>query len=98
MLIQVWRVCVYHQKWKYKSNKISPTHLFFVVYKFYSKLFVGDISEFKNNVEWEVSSFYVKRVVTFYGCCPEPYPSKIQTFKNICEVGISKFQCKTGFS
>ncbi|XP_067951352.1 neuronal acetylcholine receptor subunit alpha-10-like [Watersipora subatra] len=34
----------------------------------------GDITAFKSNVEWEVTSFGVIRTIHYYGCCPEPYP------------------------
>ncbi|ESO88156.1 hypothetical protein LOTGIDRAFT_219547 [Lottia gigantea] len=35
----------------------------------------GDISSFKVNTEWKLSSVPLKRTVSYYSCCPEPYPA-----------------------
>lgn len=39
-------------------------------------LFTGDTDSFKQNVEWDVEGFQAERLVSYYGCCPEPYPGE----------------------
>lgn len=33
----------------------------------------GDLSSYKENVEWTVNTITTVRNVAYYGCCPEPY-------------------------
>ena len=36
--------------------------------------FLGDIQELKDNIEWDVEGFNATRKVSYFGCCPEPFP------------------------
>lgn len=40
-------------------------------------VFTGEFDDANDNIEWEVDSFNVTRVVTYYGCCPEPFPGEM---------------------
>lgn len=35
----------------------------------------GDMSSFINNGEWELINIPARKQVTYYHCCPEPYPT-----------------------
>uniref|UniRef100_A0A8C3F8C4 Uncharacterized protein n=1 Tax=Chrysemys picta bellii TaxID=8478 RepID=A0A8C3F8C4_CHRPI len=50
--------------WTYNGNQIDLLN----------GLDTGDLTDFVDNVEWEVLGMPAKRNVIIYGCCSEPYP------------------------
>ncbi|KAH1185232.1 hypothetical protein KIL84_017981 [Mauremys mutica] len=50
--------------WTYNGNQIDLLN----------GLDTGDLTDFVENVEWEVLGMPAKRNVIIYGCCSEPYP------------------------
>ncbi|XP_061485727.1 neuronal acetylcholine receptor subunit alpha-10 [Rhineura floridana] len=50
--------------WTYNGNQINILN----------KQDTGDLTDFVENVEWEVQGMPAKRNVIVYGCCSEPYP------------------------
>eukprot|EP00076_Gallus_gallus_P016867 XP_015136401.1 neuronal acetylcholine receptor subunit alpha-10 isoform X2 [Gallus gallus] len=50
--------------WTYNGNQIDLRNL----------LDTGDLTDFVENVEWEVLGMPATRNVVTYGCCSEPYP------------------------
>ncbi|XP_043359871.1 neuronal acetylcholine receptor subunit alpha-10 [Dermochelys coriacea] len=50
--------------WTYNGNQIDLVN----------GLDTGDLTDFVENVEWEVLGMPAKRNVIIYGCCSEPYP------------------------
>ncbi|XP_033749536.1 neuronal acetylcholine receptor subunit alpha-9-like [Pecten maximus] len=50
--------------WAYHGLQLNITN----------KSISGDLTSFVSNVEWDVKAINIIRHVTFYGCCPEPYP------------------------
>uniref|UniRef100_A0A8C8SDJ0 ACHA9 protein n=1 Tax=Pelusios castaneus TaxID=367368 RepID=A0A8C8SDJ0_9SAUR len=50
--------------WTYNGNQIDILN----------GLDTGDLTDFVENVEWEVLGMPAKRNVIIYGCCSEPYP------------------------
>uniref|UniRef100_A0A8C3T1T1 Uncharacterized protein n=1 Tax=Chelydra serpentina TaxID=8475 RepID=A0A8C3T1T1_CHESE len=50
--------------WTYNGNQIDLLN----------GLATGDLTDFVENVEWEVLGMPAKRNVIIYGCCSEPYP------------------------
>ncbi|KAM6448045.1 neuronal acetylcholine receptor subunit alpha-10 [Liasis olivaceus] len=55
--------------WTYNGNQIDLL----------SKQAMGDLTDFVENVEWEVLGMPAKRNVITYGCCSEPYPDVTYT-------------------
>ncbi|KAF1586681.1 Neuronal acetylcholine receptor subunit alpha-10, partial [Eudyptes moseleyi] len=50
--------------WTYNGNQID----------LHNRLDAGDLTDFVENVEWEVLGMPATRNVVTYGCCSEPYP------------------------
>lgn len=50
--------------WTYNGNQIDILN----------SMETGDLTDFVENVEWEVLGMPAKRSVVTYGCCSEPYP------------------------
>ncbi|NXD87634.1 ACH10 protein, partial [Halcyon senegalensis] len=55
--------------WTYNGNQIN----------LHNQLDTGDLTDFVENVEWEVLGMPAKRNVITYGCCSEPYPDVTYT-------------------
>ncbi|KAJ7320261.1 hypothetical protein JRQ81_019772 [Phrynocephalus forsythii] len=55
--------------WTYNGNQIDLRN----------KQETGDLTDFVENVEWEVLGMPAKRNVIVYGCCSEPYPDVTYT-------------------
>ncbi|XP_053241020.1 neuronal acetylcholine receptor subunit alpha-10 [Podarcis raffonei] len=55
--------------WTYNGNQIDILN----------KQETGDLTDFVENVEWEVLGMPAKRSVVTYGCCSEPYPDVTYT-------------------
>ncbi|XP_044133883.1 neuronal acetylcholine receptor subunit alpha-10 [Bufo gargarizans] len=55
--------------WTYNGNQIDILN----------KLDTGDLSDFVENVEWEMLGMPAKKNVITYGCCSEPYPDVTYT-------------------
>lgn len=55
--------------WTYNGNQIDLL----------SMQETGDLTDFVENVEWEVLGMLAKRNVITYGCCSEPYPDVTYT-------------------
>ncbi|XP_042314047.1 neuronal acetylcholine receptor subunit alpha-10 [Sceloporus undulatus] len=55
--------------WTYNGNQIDILN----------KQDTGDLTDFVENVEWEVLGMPAKRNVITYGCCSEPYPDVTYT-------------------
>uniref|UniRef100_K7GF04 Cholinergic receptor nicotinic alpha 10 subunit n=1 Tax=Pelodiscus sinensis TaxID=13735 RepID=K7GF04_PELSI len=55
--------------WTYNGNQIDLLN----------GLATGDLTDFVENVEWEVLGMPAKRNVIIYGCCSEPYPDVTYT-------------------
>ncbi|XP_043928983.1 neuronal acetylcholine receptor subunit alpha-10 [Protopterus annectens] len=55
--------------WTYNGNQID----------IWNKLDTGDLTDFVENVEWEVLGMPAKKSVIVYGCCSEPYPDVTYT-------------------
>ncbi|XP_075707395.1 neuronal acetylcholine receptor subunit alpha-10-like isoform X1 [Rhinoderma darwinii] len=55
--------------WTYNGNQIDILN----------HLDTGDLTDFVENVEWEVQGMPAKKNVITYGCCSEPYPDVTYT-------------------
>ncbi|NXC48598.1 ACH10 protein, partial [Penelope pileata] len=55
--------------WTYNGNQID----------LHNRLDTGDLTDFVENVEWEVLGMPATRNVVTYGCCSEPYPDVTYT-------------------
>ncbi|XP_040278610.1 neuronal acetylcholine receptor subunit alpha-10 isoform X2 [Bufo bufo] len=55
--------------WTYNGNQIDILN----------KLDTGDLTDFVENVEWEMLGMPAKKNVITYGCCSEPYPDVTYT-------------------
>ncbi|XP_067161099.1 neuronal acetylcholine receptor subunit alpha-10-like [Apteryx mantelli] len=55
--------------WTYNGNQID----------LHNRLDTGDLTDFVENVEWEVLGMPATRNVITYGCCSEPYPDVTYT-------------------
>ncbi|NWS76774.1 ACH10 protein, partial [Crotophaga sulcirostris] len=55
--------------WTYNGNQID----------LHNQLDTGDLTDFVENVEWEVLGMPATRNVITYGCCSEPYPDVTYT-------------------
>ncbi|NXS48302.1 ACH10 protein, partial [Balaeniceps rex] len=55
--------------WTYNGNQID----------LHNRLDAGDLTDFVENVEWEVLGMPATRNVVTYGCCSEPYPDVTYT-------------------
>ncbi|XP_077200267.1 neuronal acetylcholine receptor subunit alpha-10 [Paroedura picta] len=55
--------------WTYNGNQIDLLN----------KQDTGDLTDFVENVEWEVLGMPARRNVIIYGCCSEPYPDVTYT-------------------
>ncbi|NXA43426.1 ACH10 protein, partial [Eudromia elegans] len=55
--------------WTYDGNQVD----------LYNRLDTGDLTDFVENVEWEVLGMPATRNVVTYGCCSEPYPDVTYT-------------------
>ncbi|KAM9320881.1 neuronal acetylcholine receptor subunit alpha-10 [Gastrophryne carolinensis] len=55
--------------WTYNGNQID----------IHNRLDTGDLTDFVENVEWEVLAMPAKKSVITYGCCSEPYPDVTYT-------------------
>lgn len=55
--------------WTYNGNQIDLRN----------KQDTGDLTDFVENVEWQVLGMPAKRNVIVYGCCSEPYPDVTYT-------------------
>ncbi|KAM5125863.1 neuronal acetylcholine receptor subunit alpha-10-like [Mantella aurantiaca] len=55
--------------WTYNGNQID----------LHNRLESGDLTDFVENVEWEVLGMPAKRNVITYGCCSDPYPDVTYT-------------------
>lgn len=52
--------------WVYDGSMLDPT--------FYHDTNGTEVTEFLANHHWEIVENYAKKTVTYYDCCPEPYP------------------------
>ncbi|NWJ05353.1 ACH10 protein, partial [Crypturellus undulatus] len=55
--------------WTYDGNQVD----------LHNRLDAGDLTDFVENVEWEVLGMPATRNVVTYGCCSEPYPDVTYT-------------------